>query len=277
METPNLTKKRIHDYLIAGKRFDNRGLLEHRNIEIETNISKNAEGSARVRFGKTEVVAGVKLDVGEPYPDHEEEGTMITTMELLPLSSENFEYGPPRINAIEMARIVDRGIRESGFIDFKKLCIKKGEKVWTVFIDIYSINDRGNLLDASCLAAVAALMTAKMPKYDEKLERVKYGELTTKKIPLTDAIPLTLSFHKIGENILIDPVLEEEDASEARLTLALTQNDKKEVIINAAQKGNEGTFTEGELSNIFDLAEDKYKKLEKSIMSKIEKNLKEKK
>ena len=75
-------------------------------------------------LGKTEIVAGIKLDVGTPYPDHDEEGTLITTMELLPLSSENFEYGPPGIKSIEMARIVDRGIRECGFIDFEKLCIK---------------------------------------------------------------------------------------------------------------------------------------------------------
>ena len=127
-------------------------------------------GSAKVKIGDTEVIAGIKLDVGEPYTDHEDEGTMVTTLELLPLSSEEFEYGPPRINAIEIARIVDRGIRESGMIDFKKLCLKKGEKVWTVFIDIYSINDGGNLLDASCLAAIVALLEAKMPKYDDKKE-----------------------------------------------------------------------------------------------------------
>ena len=128
METSNLTKKRIKDYLESGKRFDSRKPLEYRDIDIEIGISKNAEGSARVRIGKTEVVAGVKMDVGTPYPDHEEEGTMMTTLELLPLSSDEFEYGPPSINAIEMARIIDRGIRESGAIDFKKLCIKKEEK-----------------------------------------------------------------------------------------------------------------------------------------------------
>ncbi len=48
METPNLTKKRIEEYLKREKRFDGRGLLDYRKIEIETNVSKNAEGSARV-------------------------------------------------------------------------------------------------------------------------------------------------------------------------------------------------------------------------------------
>ena len=69
MEVSNITKKRIVEYISVGKRFDNRKLLEYRDIEIESGISKNAEGSARVRIGKTEVVAGVKMDVGEPYTD----------------------------------------------------------------------------------------------------------------------------------------------------------------------------------------------------------------
>jgi len=276
MEISNLTKKRIKDYLEAGKRFDGRKLLEHREIEIETGVSKNAEGSARVKLGNTEVVAGIKLDVGVPYPDNEGKGTMITTVELLPLSSEEFDYGPPRINAIEIARIVDRGIRESGMIDFEKLCVKKGEKVWNVFIDLYSINDDGNLLDASCFAAIAALLDAKMPKYDEKTERVAYGELTAKKLPLTENVPLTLTFHKIGNSIILDPSREEEASSEARLTISLSSN-KKDIKINAMQKGNETALSEEEVLKIIDFAEEKYKDIEKEIFDKIEKNLKGKK
>jgi exosome complex component RRP42 len=276
MEISNLTKKRIKDYLEAGKRFDGRKPLDHRKIEIMNSASKNAEGSARVKIGNTEVIAGVKLGMGEPYPDHEEEGTMVTTVELLPLSSEEFDYGPPRINAIEIARIVDRGIRESGLIDFKKLCVKKGEKVWTVFIDIYSLNNDGNLLDASCFAAIAALLEAKMPKYDEKQERVVYGEWTTKKLPLTKNIPLTLTFHKIGKNIILDPTRKEEASSEARLSLALYP-DKKDIIITAMQKGNEASFSQEEMLKIIESAEKKYKETEKEIMEKIEKNLKIKK
>lgn len=276
MEVSNLTKKRIKDYLEAGKRFDGRALLEHREINIETGVSNNAEGSARVNIGNTEVVAGIKLDVGEPYPDSEEKGTMMTTIELLPLSSEEFDYGPPKIDAIEIARIVDRGIRESEMIDFGKLCIKAGEKVWNVYIDIYSINNDGNLLDASCLAAISALLDAKMPKYDDKQEKVCYGELTAKKLPLTKNIPLTFTFHKIGKSIILDPDKEEEEASEARLSIALS-SDKKEVMINAMQKGNETELGEEEILKIIDLAEEKYKSMEKEIMDKIEKNLKGKK
>ena len=268
MNDNNLTKQSVLDYLEQDKRFDGRKFLEMRELEIETGISKNAEGSARVKLGNTEVLAGVKLDVTEPYTDHEDEGTLITTLELSPLASADFESGPPRINAIEMARLVDRGIRESGFIDFKKLSIKEGEKVWGIFLDLYAMNDDGNLIDAGVIAALAALMTCKFPEYDEKKEKVQYGKLTSKELPTTKNIPITMTFYKIGEKIIFDPCKEEEESADARLSLAMSEYNKK-IVINSMQKGLEVAFTQEELSKIFEEGEKKYleilKKMEKLV------------
>lgn len=269
METSNLTKERISDYLKEGKRFDNRGLLELRDISIQFGISKNAEGSARVKIGKTDVMVGVKLDVMEPFRDSADEGVLITTTELLPMSSDRFESGPPGIEAIEIARLVDRGIRESGFIDFKKLCIKEGEKVWAVMIDIYSINDDGNLIDAACLAAVAALYTAKMPKYDEKKEKVEFGEWTNKSLPLAKFLPITMTFYKINKATILDPIREEEDASDTRLTVCFSYLGKKKVI-NAIQKGGEGAFDTEDVYKILDLASKEYDILYEKILKMLD-------
>lgn len=270
MEVSNLTKKRIVDYMKEGKRFDSRGLLEYRGIKIELGVSKNAEGSARVKIGGTDVIAGVKLELGEPYTDHPDAGTLITTVEFLPLSSDRFEPGPPRIDAIETARIVDRGVRESGFIDFEKLCVKKGEKVWTILLDIYSLNDAGNLIDACCLAAICALKDAVFPKYNEKEEVVEYGEWTAKKLPLTESMPITLTFHKIDDTLLLDPIREEEDASEARFSIAVSKN--KEIRINAIQKGKETALDKKEIFRIIDNAAKKFSDIsnivEESIKAK---------
>jgi len=271
MEIPNLTKERIKNYLAEDKRFDGRKLLEYREIEIETNVSKNAEGSCKVKLGDTEVIAGVKIDLAEPYTDKEEEGTMATIVELLPLSSPDFESGPPSIGAVEIARIVDRGIRESGFIDFKKLCIKKEEKVYSVMIDIYSLNNAGNLIDAACLASVIALKTARMPKYDSKKEKIEYGEWTNKGMPLSEQIPLTITFYKVGKKIIVDPVKEEEDSSDARISVALTNNGK-EILINALQKGKEETFSEEEIEKIMGSAVEKFKELENKVGKLIKKD-----
>lgn len=257
METSYLTEDRIREYLSQGKRFDGRKLDEFRDIFIETGISKKAEGSARVRLGKTEVLVGVKMDVAEPYPDSKDEGNLMTTAELLPLSSDRFESGPPKIDAIELGRIVDRGIRESKFIDMKKLCIKEGEKVWSIFVDIYSINDDGNLLDASTIGALIALADTKIPEYDEETGRVKYGNWTNKKLPLTKNIPLAFTLYKIDNHFIVDPTREEEDTSESRITIAISNNDT----IHALQKGEEREFSIEEVHSALDLAEKTYKNL----------------
>lgn len=271
MEVTKITKKRIVEYLSKGKRFDGRGLLDYRPITIEFNASKKADGSARVRIGGTEVLAGVKMNVAEPYPDSEDSGVMTVTAELSPLANEIFELGPPRINSIELARIVDRGIRESKFIDFKKLCIKKGEKVWMVFIDIYPVNDDGNLFDASALAVAAALQNARMPKYDEKEEKVEFGNLTNKKLPLGESMPITLTLHKIGQDFILDPSSEEEESSDARLSMAISPDNKKEPVINAMQKGYETSLTKEETFKMIDMAIKEWKRIYPEVLEKLKK------
>src|SRR3989344_4561618 len=118
----NIVREHILELLGKDIRMDNRKFDEYRKVTVEYGISpKSAEGSARVKIGKTEVLAGVKMEVGEPYQDNPDQGTIIVNAELLPMSSPEFESGPPGISAIEMARIVDRAIRESKALDFKKL------------------------------------------------------------------------------------------------------------------------------------------------------------
>ncbi|MEM3091384.1 MAG: exosome complex protein Rrp42 [Candidatus Pacearchaeota archaeon] len=251
METSRLTGNRIIQYLKEGKRFDGRKPDEFREIKIETNISNKAEGSARIRIGKTEVLVGVKLDVMEPYPDSPDKGNLIVTSELLPLSSVRFEAGPPKFPSIEIGRLVDRAIRESKFIEMEKLCIKSGEKVWGVFIDIYSINDDGNLIDAAGIGTLVALRNARFPEYDEKSGVVIYGKLTNKKIPLSKEIPIITTINKIGDNFVVDPTLEEEDVNETRITIG----GSIEGTIFSMQKGNSKEITIDEMYKILELAE----------------------
>jgi len=259
--TSDITGERIKKYLENGKRFDGRGLDEFREITIETGISKNAEGSARVKIGKTEVIVGVKMDVGEPYADSPDKGNLMVTAELLPLSSSRFENGPPKFPAIELGRVIDRGIRESKFIELEKLCIKKEQKVWTVFVDIYSINDDGNLFDAAGIGAIAALKNAKIPKYDEKKGHVLYGELSKEGLPLTKDVPISITVHKIKNSLIVDPTREEEDISETRVTVGSSEG-----VISSMQKGESKSLSIGEMNKILELIE----KTERDIFKKIE-------
>ena len=250
-----------NDYIISliqqDKRVDERKFDEMREIEIETNISKNAEGSARCKMGDTEVMVGIKMDIGEPYPDNPDEGTIVVTAELLPLASPVFELGPPGPQATELARIVDRGIRESKCLDFKKLCIKKGEKVWMVFIDIYPLNDDGNLIDASVLATLAALKNAKIPKVEN--DAVVFGEFTNKKLEL-NKLPITFTFGKIGNKILLDLNSKEESVIDSRLSISVNEGN-----IHAMQKGGDKVITMEEVEQMVDMAIKKEKELRSLI------------
>ena len=257
---PNLQREKIVEYLSEGKRLDGRTSGEYRSIEVEEGISKNAESAVRVRVGKTEVLAGVKMAVVTPYPDSPSDGTFMTTAELHPMASHNFDIGKPGINAIELARVIDRGIRESGFIDFGKLCIVEGEKVWQVFVDIIALNDDGNLLDVAGLAALIALGRAKMPIYNSEEDKIEH-EFSDEKLPLNkDAMSFNMTLHKIGSEIVADVSLEEEEISDYRLSIAVADNNG-EARITAMQKGKAGAITADEMEKILNLVEDKWKEL----------------
>ncbi|MFW9891708.1 MAG: exosome complex protein Rrp42 [Candidatus Thorarchaeota archaeon] len=222
----------ISDLLRKGERLDGRGFSEYRELEIEANVvPAKAEGSALVRLGDTSVVAGVKVLVGEPYPDSPDEGVTMVTAEMSPIASPLFELGPPKEDAIELARVVDRGVRESETVDAKKLCIREGKKVYMVFADVYPLEYDGNLIDASSIAVNTALLTTKYPEMkweDDKL--VETGEMVH--LPINNvAIEHTVT--KIDDNLIIDPILKEEFVQDCRLTMAVDRENN----FTAMQKG----------------------------------------
>ena len=252
-----LTSDKVNSFLKEGKRLDNRAFDEYRKIEILKSVSQNADGSARVKLGETEVDCGIKSELGKPYPDSPNEGSISVGMELLPIASPSFEPGPPREESVEIARVVDRGIRESEALDFKKLCIKEGELVLVVYIDLYALNDDGNLFDASSIAALAALLDARTPKVEEdKIIRGEYaGKLKVERQPLL------ATFAKINGSVVLDPGLAEEKALQGRFSVATTEDD----FLSAFQKGYGGSFSFADIDNCIDIALKKSKEVRKLL------------
>ena len=251
--------KQIEQLIEKGKRLDDRGLLDTREIKIEQGVIEKAEGSARVFLGKTQILVGVKVETGEPFPDTPNEGVLTVNAELVPVASPNFEPGPPDENSIELARIVDRGIRESKMVDNTKLCIEPGKKVFVVFVDVYVLNYDGNLIDAAAIAAVSALMNAKMPNFE-----VEDGEVKTKDgtspLPLKDH-SVTVTVCKIGDKLIIDPDAEEEQVIDARLSMAVNDSNN----ICAIQKGLSGYFTPQQIIDASKLAREKAVEMRKNL------------
>lgn len=251
-------RNEIISLLSKNVRLDGRAPDEYRPVEIETGVSKNAEGSAKVKIGETEVIAGVKLEIMTPYPDSADQGSLMVNVELFPMSSPEFESGPPDMYSIELARITDRGIRESKCIDTKKLCITPGEKAWMVVIDICTLNDAGNLFDAIALAATTALKSAVYPAYDG--EKIDYKVKTNERLPLK-GLPVTVTVFKYGNHFVVDPTSEEDKTYDARLTVSVLENSN----ICSLQKGGDEAVNTEDIFSMIDLARVKSKELRKHM------------
>ena len=112
-------------------------LMNIREISLETGVIEKAEGSARVKIGKTQIMIGAKPQIGAPFSDTPNVGVLMTNTELLPMAAPNFEPGPPDENSVELSRVTDRCIREGKVVDLEKLGIIEGRKVWMIFLDLH--------------------------------------------------------------------------------------------------------------------------------------------
>ena len=253
---PSLLRQELEALAANDQRIDGRGRWESREIKLETNCLYNAEGSAKVTWGDTIIYAGVKFEIRTPWPDRPTQGSLMCGAELRPVAGRKYEPGPPSPQSIELGRVVDRGIRESGCIDMDSLCIIPGEKVLGVMIDIHVLSDQGNIFDASALAAIAALKTATVPA-----ERFDVGEDYPLQVQKT---PTMCTFTRVGGRYVIDANVEEETGGEERVHITLAE----EGHLHSLQKGLKGTLTPAEFAEILEVAQNRCAELADLVKSK---------
>ena len=261
---PKLKQDVMRKMIEQGVRIDNRGLNDYRELNIRVNVVKTADGSSLVSLGNTKVMAGVKVEVGKPFEDTPDEGALIVNLEIAPTASPDVEPGPPDENAIEIARVVDRAIRHSGFLDFKSLSIVTGKHAWFLWVDVYVLNHDGNLVDASTIAAVTALMSTALPRVelDPAGNILKIDRSVKSPLKLnTDKLPLTITHVKIGNFLLVDPTREEEDLSDGVYITGIAGGD-----VVAIQKVT-GAFTKDEVNSIIGNSVNQYVKLKNAVMN----------
>jgi len=249
----------IYRLIKNGERIDGRKFDEYRDINIEFGLIERAEGSARVKIGTTDVLAGVKMQIGEPFPDTPDQGVIITNAELIPLASPTFEPGPPDENAVELARIVDRGIRGSNAIDLGKLCIDPGNEVWIIFIDLHILDHNGNLIDASSLAAIAALLSAKVPN-------TRFGIAEEDEKLVMSDVPITTTSAEIDKNFIFDACLDEENTANVELTVITTNKGD----LCGLQKTGVGKIPAETVPNIIDSSRIIGEKIRRMLLNALE-------
>ncbi|HIC98587.1 MAG TPA: exosome complex protein Rrp42 [Pyrodictiaceae archaeon] len=247
---PKLKRHTIASLLAKGVRIDGRKLEQFRPIEVTAGYIERAEGSALAKIGDTMVIAGVKMDLAEPFPDTPNEGILVVNAEYMPIASPHIEPGPPDENAIELARIIDRSLREMRVIPLEKLVIEPGKIVWRVYVDVYVLNHDGNVTDAAMLATMAALMTTRMPglvkEGDEyKVDRTRYVGL----LPIDHRV-VSVTISKIENKLLVDPNYEEETMADVRLFVAVSEDGR----IAGLQKMGVGALSLAEIDRAINIA-----------------------
>ncbi len=247
-----LKRKKIEDVLDAGTRMDGRGLLDFRELKLKTSFLEKSEGSAEVELGKTHVVIGVKAGLGTPFEDTPDEGVLMVNAEYTPLAHPTWEPGPPPNGAIELARVVDRGLRSAEILNMEDLGLVSGEKVYIVFVDLYVLNWDGNLIDACGAGALAALRKAEIPGY--KVSKTNEVSETGKAIKLKlrcEPIPITI--YKIGKHFILDATADEEEVADGRLTVTLDEKNN----VTTLQKSGPVGFTVDEIKKCINIATEK--------------------
>ncbi len=249
-----IKKDFIYNLLLKGERIDGRTFDQYREISIQRDVIRKAEGSALVKLGSSQVLVGVKMQPGEPFQDTPNKGVIITNAELVPLASPSFEPGPPNEVGIELARLVDRGVRESKAVDLEALCIVPGKQVWIIFIDVHVLDDCGNILDAASLGAIAALLSTKVPA-------ARYGLGEDYILPIRD-LPIATTAIEFNDVLMFDPGVDEEAIANTRLTIISTMNGN----ICGSQKSGTGMLKPEQVYRIIDIACEKAKEIREKFL-----------
>jgi len=202
-------------------RIDGRRPLDFRRVTLRF----QEDGRTEVSLGRTRVLAAGSCEIVEPHADRPAEGMINLATEFSPMGNLSFDYNRPLDEVIAINRVVERGIKESKALDTEALCIISGRKVWNVKIDLKILDDGGNLVDATSLAAVAALLAFRVPEVSVQGDDVRvYSKEEREPVPLCiHHVPIAVSFAFFTEGSIavIDPSNREEQAMEGTMTIMM--------------------------------------------------------
>lgn len=155
-------KQFIIDGIKQNMRNDGRSRLDYRSFTVETGIVSQANGSARVKLAdNTEVLVGVKVEIGEPDPDFPDQGRLEVQVECSPSASLEFEgRGADEMNAV-LSAMLRNLLQNARTLDWRSLCISEGKQCWIVYVDCLVLDSAGNLFDALSIATKSALFNTR--------------------------------------------------------------------------------------------------------------------
>jgi len=131
-------------------------------------------------------MAQVSASVVKPYDDSPFEGIFTITTEFSPMASASFDQGRGGNYELLLSRTLDNTFRRARAVDLESLCILAKKLVWSLRVDVHFLDHDGGLIDAACVAVIAALMAFRREDVEVRGEEVQivqplfmlYWELT---------------------------------------------------------------------------------------------------
>lgn len=171
------------------------------------------------------MLAHVSCEVVAPRATRPNEGTLFINVELGPMAAPHFESGRQSDASVQLNRILERAIKDSGCVDLESLCLVADEKVWNLRVDINVLNHEGNVIDCASMAALTALAHFKRPDVSLNGEEVIIHTIYERDpIPIgINHFPICVSygiFNK-GKLAAADPTYLEERVAEANIVFGM--------------------------------------------------------
>ncbi|XP_062975908.1 exosome complex component RRP42 [Elgaria multicarinata webbii] len=208
-------------------RVDGRGCEDYRCTEVETDVVSNTSGSARVKLGHTDILVGIKAEMGAPKLDKPNEGYLEFFVDCSANATPEFEGRGGEELGTEIANTLYRIFNNESSIDLKLLCINAREHCWVLYVDVLLLECGGNLFDAISIAVKAALFNTRIPKVrvleDEGGREIELSDDPFDCIRLNvENVPCIVTLSKIGYRHVVDATLQEEACSLASLLISVT-------------------------------------------------------
>ncbi|KAL9106830.1 MAG: hypothetical protein Q9227_008163 [Pyrenula ochraceoflavens] len=223
-EPSNIERAFILEALQENVRLDGRNFQQFRDLDLTFG---NDFGNAIVTLGKTRVNTQISAEVTKPFEDRKFDGIFTITTELSPIASPAFESGRQTDQEVILSRILEKAIRRSNAIDTESLCIIAGAKCWAVRADVHVLDFDGGLVDASCIAIIAALQHFRRPDVSVDGEEVTIHTMEERvPVPLSimhQPICVTFSFYHGGQIVLADACLREEQVRDGEMIVTINQ------------------------------------------------------
>lgn len=208
----------------------------------------------------------------KPSEERKFDGIFTITTELSPLASPAFEVGRPTEQEVILSRILEKAIRRSRAIDTESLCIVAGQKCWSVRADIHVVDFDGGLVDACCIATMAALYHFRRPDVSVDGDQVTIHTMAERvPVPLSilhSPICVTFSIYADGVVVLLDATEKEEQVRETEVVV--TANDFE--VCQVAKHGGQ-PIDPATLMRCFQMAVVKAREVNKLVRARLAEDL----